>query len=252
MPQLTEDQMTNQYMYKTNKAALGQITKDQYAHLLKSGFFWKLYPEATGNYQIDVKDKRFEGVKFSDLTDRQKEHLKTLIERHGHPPEGCTHFDLNDPSQSSWMKVDGDRVQFWGDLVKRGWEDYIDDMEEMNIVSLPSPPYYDPEDCKLDISDDCCLNYSSRKIEESDMSNENVGDVMEISWKCGDGIKKIVQSNGGVETVSDFLRVMLHTYQSMGFVNTLKVDVENRFGATQSYEFYPVGMSVEEAMGDFE
>ena len=84
------------------------------------------------------------------------------------------------------------------------------------------------------------------------MRNENDGDVMEVSWKSGDGIKTIVQSNGSVEFVEDFLRVMFHTYQCMGFVNTLTVNVENIYGATSSYQFDPVEMSVKETMGDLE
>lgn len=39
--------------YSTQKPKLSSFTKKQYYQLLLSGLFWKLYPEATGEYEKD-------------------------------------------------------------------------------------------------------------------------------------------------------------------------------------------------------
>lgn len=31
-----------------------ELTREEYDMLLISGFLWELYPEATGNYEVDV------------------------------------------------------------------------------------------------------------------------------------------------------------------------------------------------------
>lgn len=42
---------------------------------------------------------------MANLTKEQREHYEMLVEKYGQPPEGATHFDMEDPSVSSWVKV---------------------------------------------------------------------------------------------------------------------------------------------------
>ncbi len=100
-------------------------------------------------------------MKFEDLTKEEQEHLKRLIDKHGLPPEGTTHFDLGDTTNSSWMKkVDVDYQYYSGDGT---WCFYNHDKD---FTKLPELPYYKPEDV--------CFNYDI-KISTHDQSSKSDG-----------------------------------------------------------------------------
>ena len=51
--------MNEREMYRrndhTNRVPLKELNHTQYVSLLKSGMFWEIYPEASGNFSIDVE-----------------------------------------------------------------------------------------------------------------------------------------------------------------------------------------------------
>ncbi len=52
-----EDQDFELLMNKPVKK-LHQMSIDEYIKLIKGGYFWELYPEATGKYSVDIEMSR--------------------------------------------------------------------------------------------------------------------------------------------------------------------------------------------------
>ena len=79
-------------------------------------------------------------MKFQELTKEQQDHLTSLVDKYGVPPEGCTHFDLSDTTINSYLRIN--RGVFFLSESENDW-DYWSYCGE--YVELPDPPYYLPE-----------------------------------------------------------------------------------------------------------
>lgn len=70
------------------------------------------------------------------MTKDQQDYYNNIIDTWGQPPEGTTHLDMGDGTDSSFMKVSGDDVFYWG---YEGWDKYDGVASELKLMLLPAP-----------------------------------------------------------------------------------------------------------------
>ena len=83
------------------------------------------------------------------LTKDQQEHFEMITNEYGAPPEGCTHLDIGDDSESSFMRLTEDnKLFYWGldDNDDGYWSEFTANPLYLTMYPVPTPPYYNPKD----------------------------------------------------------------------------------------------------------
>jgi hypothetical protein len=82
-------------------------------------------------------------MKWDDLTKEQQDHFDRLVEVHGKPPVGATHFDMRDFSSSSFMVCKKGKWCFW-DMYTVRFEEWVDDGQSVKIP-IPDKPWHEED-----------------------------------------------------------------------------------------------------------
>ena len=85
-------------------------------------------------------------MKWSDLTKEQQEFLLEL-DRNYPIPDGATHFDMNDPSRSGWIRESEGVTEYF--LCGESWNEFNVAQNSSILVQIPDKPWYDPKDVSL-------------------------------------------------------------------------------------------------------
>ena len=87
-------------------------------------------------------------MKYTDLTEEQVDHFVEMVEHCGPIPDGATHFDIGDPTTSTWMRKEGNKWYCWLGV----W--FVIEPEEgeaeTDFIKIPEKPWYNPSDVKLE------------------------------------------------------------------------------------------------------
>ena len=119
-------------------------------------------------------------MKFTDLTEEQKEHLLHMLEQF-EPPIGTTHLDVNDKEMGSFMKIKNG-VMFYWDAYENYWEEANEQLVG-ELYQFPTDVRYKGEiEEEFDIS------------EPVDMSPFNLEDKIMNAWCVFDDLKLLRDS----------------------------------------------------------
>ena len=83
-------------------------------------------------------------TKFTDLTKEQQEHFTQLMKDY-EIPEGSSHLDINDNTQTAFIRFVDDEFSFWTGYQWSTDTTWVDTDKIEYYYPLPSPPYYVPE-----------------------------------------------------------------------------------------------------------
>lgn len=86
-------------------------------------------------------------MKWNDLTKDQQEFLLRLDREHP-MPDGATHFDMNDKTGSSWLKLECGYWMYYSEVFGNDWNPNSS-LNGAIIVEIPDKPWYDPKDAAI-------------------------------------------------------------------------------------------------------